>query len=138
MNETKDFQLEEGKEKVTIIYDKTFELVEALNLQIKDRDEKTKTLNILHKLIDNALRNKNEEKYRTLKCNNKVLKEYIFCHKPIVKYLEFIGFSPIEIDKEQTFTLIELDETVLQISLSTLTLFSQEANGMNSFTKRDK
>ena len=121
-NETKNFNFENEREKVTIIYDKIFELIEGLNLQIKDRDEKQKTINILQKIIDNILKSRSEEKYRILKFSNKTLKEYIFCRKIIVEFLSFLGFVELEIDSEKCFVLLELDESLLEITRSNMLL----------------
>ena len=125
-NETKDFNFDNEKEKVTQIYDKIFELIECLNLQLKDREEKHKTILILQKIIDNILKNKTEEKYRTLKFSNKSLKEYIFCRKVIVEFLSFLGFVELEIDSEKCFVLLELVESLFEIIGSNILLNLQD------------
>ena len=129
---SKEYNKIEDKEYLTNLYDKCYDLKESMNLQIKDFNEKEKTFNIIQKIVENILKNKDDDKYRILKFSNKTLKNYIFCNKCITDFLSFIGFTEMEIDNEKCFVLINLDETILQITLSTILLFLQDDSSIIS------
>jgi len=129
---SKEYNKIEDKEYLTNLYDKCYDLKECMNLQIKDFNEKEKTFNIIQKIVENILKNKDDDKYRILKFSNKTLKNYIFCNKCITDFLSFIGFTEMEIDNEKCFVLINLDETILQITLSTILLYLQDDSSIIS------
>jgi hypothetical protein len=129
---SKEYNKIEDKEYLTNLYDKCYDLKESMNLQIKDFNEKEKTFNIIQKIVENILKNKDDDKYRILKFSNKTLKNYIFCNKCITDFLSFIGFTEMEIDNEKCFVLINLDETILQITLSTILLYLQDDSSIIS------
>ena len=121
-HETKNFNIEDDKEKITVIYDRIFELISTLKLQIKDSEERNKTFNFLQKIIENIVKNKNEEKFRKLKFSNKSLKDFVFCRKIIVDFLYFLGFLELEIDSERCLVLLDLDESLFEITYSYILL----------------
>lgn len=68
---------------------------EVLNLETANRCEYIESVTILLKLLDNVIREPQNEKYRMIRLENKTIKEKLLSLKGVRELLEKIGFYEV-------------------------------------------
>ena len=64
------------------------------------RQDATKTLNILHKIVSNVIQERSNETFRKLRLSNDTVKRYI-CNWAVLEYLRVLGFQKKTLTNEQ-------------------------------------
>lgn len=70
---------------------------EVLNLETANRCVYIESVTILLKLLDNVIREPQNEKYRTIRLENKAIKEKLLCLNGVRELLVKIGFYEVRI-----------------------------------------
>ncbi len=91
-----------------ILKDKNEELTDILDSICSDPN-KEKVIEILLKLCNNLRREPNNETYKKLKKNNKILSNYIYSKPKINQLLHYLGFFEFELDGEQNLVIFDID-----------------------------
>lgn len=68
---------------------------EVLNLESASRSQYLESVTILLKLLDNVIREPNNEKYRTIRLENKTIKEKLLSLNGVREFLMKIGFTEV-------------------------------------------
>lgn len=68
---------------------------EVLNLEAANRNQYLESVTILLKLLDNVIREPNNEKYRTIRLENKTIKEKLLTLNGVQEFLLKIGFTEV-------------------------------------------
>lgn len=68
---------------------------EVLNLENVTGNVYTESVTILLKILDNVIREPHNDKYRTIRLENKVIKEKLLCLNGVRELLQKIGFVEV-------------------------------------------
>lgn len=68
---------------------------EVLNLETANRVAYIESVTILLKILDNVIREPQNEKYRTIRLENKIIKEKLLSLNGVRQFLERIGFVEV-------------------------------------------
>lgn len=68
---------------------------EILNLESASTNEYIESVTILLKILDNVIREPHNNKYRTIRLENKIIKEKLLCLSGVRQLLEKIGFIEV-------------------------------------------
>lgn len=68
---------------------------EVLNLETANRIVYIESVTILLKILDNVIREPQNEKYRTIRLENKIIKEKLLGLNGVRQFLEKIGFVEV-------------------------------------------
>lgn len=68
---------------------------EVLNLESANRNQYLESVTILLKLLDNVIREPHNEKYRTIRLENKTIKEKLLSLNGVREFLVKIGFTEV-------------------------------------------
>lgn len=68
---------------------------EVLNLESANSTKYIESVTILLKILDNVIREPQNDKYRTIRLENKIIKEKLLCLNGVRAFLEKIGFVEV-------------------------------------------
>lgn len=68
---------------------------EILNLESASTNAYVESVTILLKVLDNVIREPHNNKYRTIRLENKIIKEKLLCLNGVRQLLEKIGFIEV-------------------------------------------
>lgn len=68
---------------------------EVLNLENATTTKYIESVTILLKILDNVIREPQNDKYRTIRLENKIIKEKLLCLNGVREFLEKIGFVEV-------------------------------------------
>lgn len=76
---------------------------EVLNLEDATNAKYIESVTILLKILDNVIREPQNDKYRTIRLENKIIKEKLLCLDGVRAFLEKIGFVEVWFDAKLRF-----------------------------------
>lgn len=68
---------------------------EVLNLETANSTKYIESVTILLKILDNVIREPQNDKYRTIRLENKIIKEKLLCLNGVRAILEKVGFVEV-------------------------------------------
>lgn len=68
---------------------------EVLNLESANSTKYIESVTILLKILDNVIREPQNDKYRTIRLENKIIREKLLCLNGVRAFLEKIGFVEV-------------------------------------------